>query len=349
MDRKLLALTKEYTDDKFNYRNLFNVKTRNIGKQLTTSSGIVTNGLLTNNALYDTSDYIPVEAGKKYDIIFCRIYAMYTDQKGFTGGVNVNPTDDITFTMPIDGFIRVTFPVESVLDAYVSETIEVKEIKLSTELQGKINSHNLYGKTGLFFGDSICYGEINNGGYVRLIAENNGMTNINRGVSGSTVAKRVGENDSVLEKVTASIETADYIILEGGVNDSNSGQVPLGVFSSGYTTTLDEYTFYGAVESLLKTALLKWTGKKICYILTHNMNTRPLLSDYYTALKICCEKWAIPYLDLYTMGGMNTNIEEIRNLYTKDTGGGIGDGTHPNDLGYIIYYVPKIEAWMNML
>lgn len=355
------SVTPKNTNFLKDSKNLFNPVTRSLGMQLTVSTGV-----LAANAGYDTSDYIPVKAGT-YSISKCRMIVVYNSSKTYVVGYNVNPQAKTTITVAADGYIKATFALAEVATAMVEagstntafvpygvytleDNVVIEGNSLTVELQAKINTANsLYGKTGLFLGDSICYGEASSGGYATILENNNNMININAGISGSTIAKRVGETDSILETAIASTATADYIILSGGVNDSNSGQVPLGTLSEGYTAELDEYTFYGAMESLLKTSILKWTGKKIGFLMCHNMNTRPLLEQYYEAVEICCKKWSIPYLDLFHMSGMNTNIEEIRNLYTLDTGGGIGNGTHPNLNGYTIYYVPKIEAWMKSL
>ena len=55
-------------------------------------------------------------------------------------------------------------------------------------------------------------------------------------------------------------------------------------------------------------------------------------------------KYAIPYIDLSEVSGMNTRYADVANAYTHN-----GDYVHPNQLGYETYYTPKISAWMNMM
>ena len=154
-------------------------------------------------------------------------------------------------------------------------------------------------------------------------------------------------------------EDADYIILEGGVNDLYKNR-PLGTISEGYNAILDDTTFYGAFENMLKQALIRFPGKKIGYIAVHKMTryfdaNQAEENAYHAAIK-CCQKWGIPVLDLnvscppfgYLRNDPDTKF--IADLYTEDTTGtGVGDGWHPNEEGYKMYYVPQIEAWLKTL
>jgi lysophospholipase L1-like esterase len=148
-------------------------------------------------------------------------------------------------------------------------------------------------------------------------------------------------------------QDADYAIVEGGVNDASLG-IALGAISDGYDATLDDTTFYGAFESMLKTLITRFAGKKYGYIIVHQMtmNYRVVndpATSYYWAAKKCCEKWGVPYLDLNIavppFGMFNHSPTwELRTAYTLNN-----DGWHPNLEGYKKYYVPKIAAWMETL
>ena len=212
----------------------------------------------------------------------------------------------------------------------------------------KINNYNnvLIGKSALYFGDSICYGEGYRGGYAKLISENNNMTYINKGVSGATITRRDGVS-CVLDSVLNSNDTADYIILEGGTNDAGGFQ-EFGEITTGYTAALNETTFCGAVESLLKNSLIKWHDKKICFILTTNTYRRPNQKHYFDTIKERCEKWSVPYLDLFTKGRLNTKIEIMKNSYTSDWQG-TPDGLHPNEQGYKLFYVNQITEFLKTI
>ena len=172
------------------------------------------------------------------------------------------------------------------------------------------------------------------------------MTYINKGVSGATITRREGVA-CILDSVLNSTETGDYIILEGGTNDAGGFQ-EFGEITTGYTAALNETTFCGAVESLLKNSLIKWHDKKICFILTTNTYRRPNQKTYFDTIKQICEKWSVPYLDLFTKGRLNTNIEIMKNSYTSDWQGN-HDGLHPNEQGYKLFYVNQITEFLKTL
>ena len=257
---------------------------------------------------------------------------------------SVNKIDEVMLT-----------PDETLPSSYIdynNYSINITDTKFINDIINKtykkINNYNniLIGKSALYFGDSICYGEGYRGGYAKLISENNNMTYINKGVSGATITRRDGIS-CILDTVLNSNDTADYIILEGGTNDAGGFQ-EFGEITTGYTAALNETTFCGAVESLLKNSLIKWHDKKICFILTTNTYRRPDQKHYFDTIKQICEKWSVPYLDLYTKGRLNTNIEIMKNTYTSDWQG-TPDGLHPNEQGYKLFYVDQITEFLKTI
>lgn len=225
---------------------------------------------------------------------------------------------------------------------------------LKTVVDAQTASENpLYGKIIAFNGDSICEArETNGGGYATIIGARNNMIVQNIGVSGGMVLYTEGKH-CISRTVVNMREDADYIILEGGVNDLYDNR-PIGTLSNGYNATLDDTTFYGAFENMLKQALIRFPGKKIGYIAVHKMgnyfsaeNTEN--SAYHAAIE-CCAKWGIPVCDLnvscppFSKLSTNDATKFICDAYTEN-----GDGWHPNEEGYTKYYVPKIEAWLKTL
>ena len=243
---------------------------------------------------------------------------------------------------------------------------EIKELyNLIDETEKNYSINPLWGKIIALNGDSICAGSVNGGGYGVIIANKNNMTYQNVAVGGGTIAAetyQLPENYPNLTEprarhwisrtISKMRNDADYIILEGGINDFWN-KVPLGEITPNYSSSLDDTTFCGAFESMLKQAILKWQGKKIGFIIVHKINntyypygnSTPGKFELYREKMIeICNKWSIPYLDLFNCSGLNVNIQEIKQKYTTN-----GDGTHPNADGYEKFYVPKIEAWMRTL
>ena len=134
---------------------------------------------------------------------------------------------------------------------------------------GQSGSNPLSGKIIAVNGDSICAGAGNNGvGYADIIADNEGMTIQNIAVGGATIATGTGQAHIISTSISDMRSDADYVILEGGVNDPDFG-VSLGTLTSGYTATLTTSTFAGGFEQMLKSALARFPGKKIGYVFVH--------------------------------------------------------------------------------
>lgn len=211
------------------------------------------------------------------------------------------------------------------------------------------DNNPLWGKRVTFNGDSICYGSGYEGGYAKIIAERNKMTYENLGGGGATVTAEMYTSSGEARRwLCRTIEDmaadADYAILEGGVNDAwNSA--PIGKLSSGYNAELDDTTYYGAFESMLKQLVLKYQGKKYGYIITPKMtslfsNTGEADNYYYIALE-CCAKWGVSVCDLNVITP-DLSVGGLTDVYTID-------GTHPNEAGYKAYYCDQIESWMKTL
>ena len=209
------------------------------------------------------------------------------------------------------------------------------------------STNPLSGKILSTTGDSIAAGAGNNGtGYPEIVASDNGMTVQNIAVGGGTVAYVNANTFCISRSISSMRSDADFVLLEGGGNDADSG-VPLGTLSSGYTATLDDTTFAGAIESMFKAALARFPDKKIGYVFIHKCASgydSRVPNSYYGMAKSACEKWGIPYLDLNTQVPPLNYIADLKSTYTAN-----GDGYHPNELGYRTFYVPKITAFLNTM
>lgn len=235
--------------------------------------------------------------------------------------------------------------------SYFDPYWKIKESALPVlPLPSNAQNNILYGKKAAFTGDSICYGAGFSGGYPKIIGENNGMTISNTAQTGATLATGTttdGVNRGwICNKVANMPSDYDYYIVEGGVNDAASDVgVQLGTLTSGYTATLDTTTLYGAMEQICKTLQTTFLGKKYGFLLPHNCygQSHRWNTEFRPAIKECCKKWGIPYLDLSEKTAQLYNISALR-IYTSN-----GDGWHPTEDGYKLFYVDKIEAWMKTL
>lgn len=220
----------------------------------------------------------------------------------------------------------------------------------------------LYGKYISVNGDSICNGAGCDGGYVKIIADRCGMKYQNVAVNGASIVaesyRKSGEARHWISRTVSKMDPdADYAIVEGGVNDASISEIKLGKMSEGYDGPLDDTTFIGAFESMLKQLTKKYSGKKIGYIAVHQMTKRFSATyggddSFYLAAKRCCEKWGVPFCDLnvscppfgFFAEDGDPDLYAMRVAYTMN-----GDGWHPNETGYLKYYCDKIESWLKSL
>ena len=227
-----------------------------------------------------------------------------------------------------------------------TQKAEVEIIAGSGETPTNVISNPLHNKIIALDGDSIAYGSGGTGGYGKIIADRNNMTYENKAVNGATVTAETyssgtKERHWISRSITGMRVDADYIILDGGVNDASLG-VPIGSVTTGYTATLDDTTFCGALESTCKTLHARFPGKKIGYVIVHKMTDS--FPPYYEKIKQILEKWGIPYVDLYNNVAPLNYIPYMKNTYTTN-----GDGWHPTVEGYEKFYVDKIESFMRTL
>lgn len=234
-------------------------------------------------------------------------------------------------------------------------------IGFNERMKSQCLTNPLYGKSITFNGDSICSRTGYPGGYGKLVADRNGMIYQNVGVAGGTITAEQYDGSIARHWICRTISDmnadADYAIVEGGVNDSTL-DVPMGEITPNFYTALDDTTFCGAFESMLKQLIIRFAGKKVGYIAVHKVSNGFNASkpddgtSCYWAAKKCCEKWGVPFLDLniavpafaYFYDEADADLAALRKTYTND-----GDGWHPNEAGFMAYYVPKIEAWLKTL
>jgi len=168
------------------------------------------------------------------------------------------------------------------------------------------NSNKLEGKKILFVGDSITEANRNLDdfkGWAGRIGLRNYMDWYNVGVGGATIAKT--DNHITNQIIDNKDNNYDYILLQGGINDMNKAIV-LGEISDSFDVEdFDNSTFAGGLEELFYYTKKYNPDSKIGFIITYqtpNSNWSDDVRDRSKQAKLqreICDKWKIPYLDLY--------------------------------------------------
>ena len=196
---------------------------------------------------------------------------------------------------------------------------ELKSLSVMSE-RTRLSSakNNLYGKSIAFFGDSITAGASANGGWCTIIGQNNSMVVSNYGVGGSCLAKKSGRTDSVIERLKAYNGNADYIIVQGGLNDT-ANDIEIGAITPLYNDELSETTFGGACEEICKHLQKNYSGKKygiiVNYLIGTNSGVISRWDSFADVMVSACEKWSVPFIDLRKDGGFNLANNDLRQIY----------------------------------
>jgi lysophospholipase L1-like esterase len=196
-----------------------------------------------------------------------------------------------------------------------------------------------------FLGDSITQGagaSCRETQYVSVVGEILGCEVRNYGEGGTRIAKQITPSKEAiydrdfLMRCDEMSDDADLVFVFGGTNDYGHGDAPLGELDS-----MDEYTFCGAINSLISKIVSRYGKDKLCFILPiHRYNEDNVygegnkekagapLSTYVTLMKQILQKQEIETLQFE---------EEFPIPATNDGSDGLTvDGLHPNDKGHRI-------------
>lgn len=212
----------------------------------------------------------------------------------------------------------------------------------------------LTGKTVYNFGDSLMYGHYSGEGILDGLCAETGALLTKYAINGATVLGSTGLYNIENQVKGASEATPDFVIFDGLMNDDSmqpNYTTKLGTLSDSFDeTSLNIETFYGAFEHLLYTIRTKYTNTNMIFVCCHKTPSREYNAQeiLQKAVRECCEKWSVPYVDIYTSGQINCYFDNLRTLYSYDNDGETsgGNGTHLTGEGYNKFYAPIIKAKM---
>ena len=259
---------------------------------------------------------------------------------------------DYEFTIPEyckEIYINVNTNHQLVIKKNTNYKVQIDDTDVE-EVKNSLNPLN--NKKLIFAGDSICEASTPGvKGWVQIMQENNPNASFyNFAVGGATIADN-GTNNNVyhfIQNMYATHPDADYVILQGGVNDIWQN-IPLGEFTPNTNfnnnPVYDTTTFSGALEWIFRYCYTNFPGKKLGFIITQKIFNSGSFWDYMERAREICNKWSIPFVDLYNDGNLNYYMASQRSAYSITTVMPNGDGCHPNLAGYEIL-TPKIENWI---
>lgn len=230
----------------------------------------------------------------------------------------------------------------------------VSVVSASADTSTQENENPLEGKSVLFVGDSVCEGwcEWTDPVYSktvawagRIMAKNN-MTGINKSLGGASISNCRKDNTVINQLKAMAGNKYDLVILQGGVNDAWDS-CPVGRMSNNFDGPYNNSTFAGGLEETLKYAKETFPDAIIAFTITFSMPKANYgyisnMTGFVNMTKKICDKWEVPYLDLYNDEDLN------KNQLKTDTTECLPDYIHPNSKGYNIL-APVIEAWMKTL
>ena len=108
--------------------------------------------------------------------------------------------------------------------------------------------------------------------------------------------------------------------------------------------SFDKTTSAGALEWIIYTLKTKYPNAKIAFVSVHKMGSRDYAKQVERQGMCCnvCKKWSTPVIDIFNRGTLNTFLPEHHKFTNPTQAQPNGDRTHPNDVGYITFYLQLI-------
>ena len=201
----------------------------------------------------------------------------------------------------------------------------------------------LKGRKILFLGDSITEGWGTTSSekiFWSLLSSRDGAEVTGYGIGGTRIARQKLPSEEAkydqhfVSRVEGMESKADVVVVFGGTNDYGHGDAPIGTPSD-----RTDSTFYGALHCLYLALLKKYPAAQIVVMtplhregennLLNDFGLRNVgfLSDYVRIIKKVAAFYALPVLDLYSLSGIQPDVQLLKERYAPD-------GLHPNDAGH---------------
>lgn len=178
----------------------------------------------------------------------------------------------------------------------------------------------------------------------------NGATMLPTRPSDDTFASRSQLPDVAAQVQQAPQAAPDWVVFDGLTNDGASYLPQLraiGTISADYKAPVSD-TYCGAFEHAIAVMRDKYPDTRLFFVAAHHMPViaLPLQDQLHALARAICAKWAVPVIDVYRAGQLNTCLPQMAAKWSYDHAEQPfgGDGTHLIPAGYQRFYTPLIEA-----
>lgn len=196
------------------------------------------------------------------------------------------------------------------------------------------------GLTCLCIGDSLT--EANETAALKYhdhIHAKTGLQIINQGVSGRGIMRGYDTNTNYMSQVVKYTGAdPDVILIMASGNDNQYIRSKLGDVDD----AIGDNTYCGYFNQLINLCMNKHPRSRICVISSppwkgsHPTNVDCGMDVMSRTLKAMCERWGIPFLDLYRCAGINPELAGHINAYYKNDKAGV----HPDADGHKVLASP---------
>lgn len=211
-----------------------------------------------------------------------------------------------------------------------------------------LSERPLEGKSILFLGSSVTYGDASQGtSFVDYLNVLDGIKATKNAVSGTTLVDEFsvfvwmgkGDGRSYVERLKSEDQTANYdaVVVQLSTNDATTKKT-LGEISNGTAIdAFDTQTITGAMEYIIAYSKNAWNCPVIFYTGTYYDSAEyAAMVDRLLELQT---KWDIGVIDMFHDTDLNAIDEDTYNFYMYDK-------IHPTKAGYLEWWTPVIENYL---
>lgn len=211
-----------------------------------------------------------------------------------------------------------------------------------------LSERPLEGKSILFLGSSVTYGDASQGtSFVDYLNILDGIKATKNAVSGTTLVDEFsvfvwmgkGDGRSYVERLKSEDQTANYdaVVVQLSTNDATTKKT-LGEISNGTAIdAFDTQTITGAMEYIIAYSKNAWNCPVIFYTGTYYDSAEyAAMVDRLLELQT---KWDIGVIDMFHDTDLNAIDEDTYNFYMYDK-------IHPTKAGYLEWWTPVIENYL---